>query len=267
MEKQSNRSGIPGGRSVSIQYAENLVTKVYPNRVLMGGAAADMVSKKINHLHEQQEFVNIIFASAPSQNEFLADLSEKAIVDWNRVNAFHMDEYIELPADDHRTFASFLNKKIFNRLPFHSINYINGNAADIGAECKRYTKLLAQYPPDIVCMGIGENGHLAFNDPHVADFNDPMKVKMVKLDSACRQQQVNDGCFTVLTEVPAYAITLTIPALMEGKYIYCIVPGKKKAQAVYNTLNGEIIEKYPSAILRKHANAMLFLDKDSSSLL
>jgi len=251
----------------STRNAGNLTVNTYKDRVTMGGAAAAIVSDKINQLLEQQEFVNIIFASAPSQNQFLSALKEKTLVDWNCVNAFHMDEYIELPENDQRTFVSFLNKKIFHDLDFHSTNYINGNAADIGAECRRYAKLLAQYPPDIVCLGIGENGHLAFNDPHVANFNDPLMVKMVKLDSACRQQQVNDGCFTQLSEVPAYAITLTIPALMSGKYVYCIVPGEKKANAVCNTIYGDIIEKYPSAILRKHANATLFLDKDSSSLI
>ena len=247
--------------------AGNLVTRIYPNRSLMGQDAADKVGEKINELLKQQDFVNIIFASAPSQNEFLAAVSVKTAIDWSRVNAFHMDEYIELPENDPRTFASFLKEKIFDRLPFHSINYINGNAPNIGAECRRFAKLLVEYPPDIVCLGIGENGHLAFNDPPVADFSDPLMVKMVKLDAACRQQQVNDACFAELSQVPAYAITLTIPALMAGKYVYCIVPGKKKAEAVYNTLNAEIVEKYPSTILRNHPSTVLFLDKDSISLL
>ena len=178
-----------------------------------------------------------------------------------------MDEYIELPENDPRTFAYYLDDKIFGRRNFRSINYINGNATSIGDECKRYAKMLASYPADIVCLGIGENGHLAFNDPHVADFNDPARVKMVKLDGESRQQQVNDGCFDALAEVPAYAITLTVPALMAGRYVYGIVPGPKKARAVYNTLKKEIIEQYPSAILRNHENAVLLLDHESSSLL
>jgi glucosamine-6-phosphate deaminase len=254
-------------RYMSALHAGNLVVQIYANRVLMGEDAADMVCTTINKLHRQQEFVNMIFASAPSQTEFLAALTEKTIIDWRRVNAFHMDEYIELPENDPRKFASYLKENIFAKLHFHTVNYINGNAFDIGAECSRYAGLLAQYPPDIVCMGIGENGHIAFNDPPVADFNDPLMVKMVKLDAPCRQQQVNDGCFAELSEVPAYAITLTIPSLMAGKYIYCIVPGKKKAHAVYNTVSAEIIEKYPSTILRRHANAVLFLDKNSSARL
>jgi glucosamine-6-phosphate deaminase len=267
MENEAIRREFPTNRGASKQQKGNLITYIHPTRTLMGDAAADFVADRINVVLGQQEFINVIFASAPSQNEFLEALNGKATIDWKRVNAFHMDEYIELAENDTRTFAYYLNKKIFGRQHFHSINYINGNAANIGVECRRYAKLLTENPPDIVCLGIGENGHLAFNDPHVADFKDPAMVKMVKLDAACRQQQVNDGCFTKLTEVPGYAITLTIPALMAGKYIYCVVPGEKKAKAVYNTVYGDIIEKYPSAILRKHENAILFLEKHSSSLI
>lgn len=266
MEKQQIRKDVPMYKGITTRRIDDLTVRIFENRILMGEDAADMVCIRINSLLEQREFVNIIFAAAPSQNEFLSALNNKTI-DWERVNAFHMDEYTGLPEKDARTFTSFLNEKIFGLQHFHSINYINGNAKNIEAECKRYTKLLAKYPPDIVCIGIGENGHLAFNDPHVADFNDPLMVKTVELDAACRQQQVNDGCFAELTEVPARAITLTIPALMAGRYIYCIVPGGKKANAVYNTVYGEIVEKYPSTILRKHAKAILFLDRDSSSLL
>jgi glucosamine-6-phosphate deaminase len=247
------------------QIVDDLAIRIYENRVLMGANAALMVCTRVNSLLQQQESVNMIFASAPSQKEFLDALNWSTTVDWSRVNAFHMDEYIELPENDPRTFASFLNGKIFGRKSFKSVNYINGNAAHIGEECRRYANLLAQYPPDIVCLGIGENCHLAFNDPHVADFNDPVMVKLVKLDAPCRQQQVNDGCFSGLTEVPAYAITLTIPALMAGKYIYCMVPGEKKTEAVYHTVYNDIIEKYPSTILRRHANALLFLDRKSSA--
>jgi len=249
------------------QAAGKLTVNIYESRALMGLAAADMVCNRITSLLMGQEFVNMIFAAAPSQNEFLAALAENTMVDWGRVNAFHMDEYIGLDKNDVRTFACFLNDKIFSRLNFHSINYINGNAADLSAECDRYTKLLLQYPADIVCMGIGENGHIAFNDPHVADFNDPLKVKIVTLDVDCRLQQVNDGCFAELTEVPGQALTLTVPALMTGTYVYCMVPGAKKAKAVYNTVCADIMVDYPSTILRRHDNAVLFLDGDSSSLL
>ena len=267
MEEERIRRDAPTNRGVSTRHADNLAIRIYENRTSMGLDAADMVCKRINDILEHQEVVNVIFAAAPSQNEFLAALVENTTIDWTRVNAFHMDEYIGLPENDARTFAHFLKDKIFSHLNFHSVNYINGNAADPGAECNRYAELLEQYPTDIVCMGIGENGHIAFNDPHVADFNDPLKVKIVTLDNACRQQQVNDGCFAEFGNVPTHALTLTVPTLMAGRHIYSIVPGPKKAKAVYNTVYGEIIEKYPSTILRKHDDAILFLDKDSSGLL
>jgi len=248
-------------------YADKLAVKIFESRAIMGLAAARMIAERIKSLLAEQDFVNIIFASAPSQNEFLAALSKDGTIEWERVNAFHMDEYIGLPENDPRSFAYYLDDKIFGRRNFRSLNYINGNAPSIGAECKRYAKMLASYPTDIVCLGIGENGHLAFNDPHVADFNDPSTVKMVKLDAECRQQQLNDGCFTNMADVPAYAITLTIPALMASKYIYGIVPGPQKAPAVYNTLKKEIVEQYPSTILRNHESAVLLLDSESGSLL
>ncbi|MCO5946846.1 glucosamine-6-phosphate deaminase [Mucilaginibacter flavidus] len=240
---------------------------VYSNRAEMGSAAAEMAALKIAGLLTQQPFVNIIFAAAPSQNEFLSALTKNETIDWQRVNAFHMDEYIGLPPNDARTFASFLKEKIFDSLPFHTVNYINGNAADVAIECERYAALLNEYPTDIVCMGIGENGHIAFNDPPVANFDDPQPVKAVTLDAECRQQQVNDKCFDTLDEVPTHAITLTVPTLMAGKYIYCMVPGEKKAKAVYNTLRAEINENCPATILRRHANTILFFDEDSAQLL
>jgi len=252
---------------VSTGQIEKLVFNIYDNRGLMGEAVAKTVCEKINRLLEKQEFVNMIFAAAPSQNEFLAALCNDASVNWARVNAFHMDEYTGLPKNARQAFGWFLKRKIFDRLPFYSVNLLDGNAADPDAECKRYAGLLHRFPPDIVCMGIGENGHIAFNDPHVADFNDPAMVKMVTLDLPCRQQQVNDGCFAELNQVPTRALTLTVPALMAGSFIYCIVPGEKKTTAVYNTLYKDIIAEYPSSILRSHPHAILFLDKNSSALL
>jgi glucosamine-6-phosphate deaminase len=246
---------------------DNLDIKTYSDRASMGAAAAYMVADRIVQLLGEQEFVNIIFASAPSQNEFLAALVEQKDVDWTRINAFHMDEYIGLPENAPQKFGSFLKEKLFRHLPFHTVNYINGNAPDALAECGRYAELLLQYPPDIVCLGIGENGHIAFNDPHVADLDDPLKVKIVDLDFECRQQQVSDGCFNRLKNVPSLAITMTIPALMAGRYIYCIVPGKNKAKAVHHTLFNKISEQCPASVLRRHLQAVLFLDAESSSLI
>ncbi len=243
-----------------------LDVRVYDNRQLMGKAAAELVSEKLTVLLAEQEYVNIIFAAAPSQNEFLQLYSKKSI-DWTRVNAFHMDEYLGLSKDAPQGFGNFLKTRLFSKLPLRSVNYINGNEENIQDECQRYSDLLHRYPADIVCMGIGENGHIAFNDPPVANFDDLKLVKVVELEQACRQQQVNDKCFDSLDKVPLHAITLTIPALLRGKFIYCVVPGKTKAQAIYNTRNQQIEEQYPSTIIRKHYSVILFLDKESSSLL
>lgn len=259
-----------------------LKVKIHDDRIQMGADAAKMVITKITDLLSRQQEVNMIFAAAPSQNEFLdflsggkdvdkKDLDEKNVdekdVEWNRVNAFHMDEYLGLSEKAPQGFGNFLKERLFDKLPFRTVNYLKGNAADPLGECRRYAELLSQYPADIVCMGIGENTHIAFNDPHVADFNDKQQVKIVDLDEACRQQQVNDGCFGRLEDVPARALTLTIPALLGAACIYCMVPGKNKAQAVYYTLREGITEKYPSTILRTHKQAILFLDKNSASML
>ena len=244
----------------------NLEVRVYATRLEMGGEAAFCVQEKIRELLKQQPSVNIVFAAAPSQNEFLRALRE-APVEWSRIRAFHMDEYIGLPRDAIQGFGNFLRESLFDKVPFLSVHYIDGGAPDRQKECDRYASLLEQYPPDIICMGIGENGHIAFNDPPVADFADPYAVKVVRLDLACRQQQVNDGCFSELRFVPTHAMTLTVPALMSGRFIYCVVPGKLKARAVFNVLNREIGEDYPASILRNHQHAVLFLDAASAGVL
>lgn len=242
---------------------DELRVEVYETRVLMGAAAAAQVAEKINRLLENQQFVNIVFAAAPSQNEFLAAL-RTAAVDWQRIRAFHMDEYLGLERDAVQGFGHYLREILFDRVPLAQVYYLDGNAADSRQECQRYSALLDRFPTGIVCMGIGENGHIAFNDPPVADFSDPLRVKPVLLDQACRQQQVNDGCFSTLDAVPQRALTLTIPALMAAKFLYCIVPGSSKAAAVFNTLNKEIREEYPATIIRTHPHAVLFLDKASA---
>lgn len=243
---------------------DELTIQVYENRALMGQAVAKETSEQIRQLMKENETINIIFAAAPSQNEFLENLINEKEIDWSRIRAFHMDEYVGLDKGTPQRFGNFLKERIFEKVPFKSVFYLDGNAPDLEEECSRYAELLKEYPADIVCMGIGENAHIAFNDPHVADFNDPYLVKVVDLDSECRNQQVNDGCFKSIEEVPLQALTLTIPALMSARYAFCMVPGKTKAKAIANTFNGKISEIYPSTILRKHPNASLFLDKNSA---
>lgn len=244
-----------------------LTVQIFETRADMGQFAAADIKTCILSLLEGKDTVNMIFAAAPSQNEVLAALVADADIPWNRVNAFHMDEYVGLSPDAPQGFGNFLKEHIFGLVPFRSIHYIDISAPDAEAECARYAALLQQYPTDIVVMGIGENGHIAFNDPPVADFSDPLAVKPVALDDICRNQQVHDGCFAHIDEVPKTAITLTVPTLFAGKHLFCIVPAKTKALAVCTTLTDGISERCPATILRRHPSAVLYLDGDSSALL
>lgn len=246
------------------KYIDSLKVRVYENRSLMGVDAARLASKTIKNILTKKGHVNIIFAAAPSQNEFLEALSNEPDIKWNCINAFHMDEYIGLNKDAPQGFGNFLKEAIFNKVPLSTVHYLNGNATDLQAECERYTTLLKKFPVDIVFMGIGENTHIAFNDPHVADFKDQHMVKVVDLDQACRQQQINDNCFKQMDDVPKFALTLTVPALLKAEYIHCVVPGGNKAEAVYYTLFNEICDNYPSTALRSHSNVTLYLDKESA---
>lgn len=245
---------------------DNLYVRISDTRSDMGICAAFEAVRSIEQVLKQKPMCNIIFAAAPSQNEFLAALVQ-ADVDWSRVNALHMDEYIGLPKDAPQGFANFLRNAIFDRVPFASVHCIDSTNQDVEAECARYTDILKKYPPDLVFMGIGENGHIAFNDPPVADFQDTAAIKPVVLDEICRNQQVNDGCFASLELVPKTALTLTVPTLFSASKLICVVPAPTKADAVYNTLNGDISEKCPASILRRHPNAVLFLDSDSAAKL
>ena len=244
-----------------------LNVNIYETREEMGNAAARDIKARILSLLQTRETINMIFAAAPSQNEVLYALATDKEIPWNRINAFHMDEYIGLSADAPQGFGNFLKEHIFGLADFKSVSYIDITASDAEKECKRYAELLAKYPTDIVVMGIGENGHIAFNDPPVADFKDARGAKVVKLDEVCRNQQVHDGCFARLEEVPKYAITLTVPTLVSAPWLFCIVPAKTKANAVKECLTGEIGEHCPASILRLQEHAVLYLDKASASLL
>lgn len=253
--------------STSALSVDNLAVIVSPNREQLGIEAASAVAERIREIQSRKETVNMIFASAPSQNEFLQHLKNAEGIDWSRINAFHMDEYIGLESDAPQNFATFLVDRLFNHVAIGNFYRINGNASNITDEIARYTALLEENPVDIICMGIGENCHIAFNDPHVADFNDPATVKVVELDETSRVQQVNDGCFAALDLVPTHALTLTIPTLVKPAHAFCIVPGPLKAQAIKYTLEAEISPEFPSTILREHPDARLFVDKESASLL
>ena len=236
-------------------------TEIFATRLEMGIAAASAAADFLRDSLREQETVRAIFAAAPSQNEMLAALREAKGIDWKRVVAFHMDEYIGLEATAPQRFATFLKERLFDQLPLREVHLIEPKGID---PVRNYENLLKASPIDLVCLGIGENGHLAFNDPPVADFNDPVWVKVVDLDDACRQQQVNDGCFATFDAVPKQAITLTIPALLSGKRLICTVPGPTKRQAVQRTLHDPISTACPATILRNHPACTLFLDHESA---
>ena len=236
-------------------------TEIFATRQEMGIAAANAAADFLRRSLSEQETVRAIFAAAPSQNEMLTALLEAEGIDWSRVEAFHMDEYLGLAADAQQRFGLWLKERLFDRLPFRAVYLID---TDIAEPVAQYEKLLRSAPIDLVCLGIGENGHLAFNDPPVADFDDPVWVKVVDLEEACRQQQVNDGCFATLADVPRRAITLTIPALLSGRRLICTVPGPRKRQAVYHTLHDPISTTCPATILRTHAGCTLVLDRESA---
>ncbi len=245
---------------------EKLTVHSFESREQMGRAAAQDIKKAILQVLEQKEYCNMIFAAAPSQNEVLQELASSKDIPWERVNAFHMDEYIGLAADAPQGFANFLRHALFDRVPFANVYCLNSEG-EPEAEIARYSQLLRSHPTDIVVMGVGENGHIAFNDPHVAKFDDAALVKQVDLDDTCRMQQVHDGCFACLEDVPRMALTLTVPALCAAKQAFCIVPAPTKAAAVKRMLTGSVEEDCPATILRRHPAAVLYLDSDSASLL
>jgi glucosamine-6-phosphate deaminase len=209
---------------------------------------------------------NVMFASGNSQIEFLSALTRDPRVDWSRIVGFHMDEYLGIGPGHTASFRRYMRERIVAVAHPAEFHEIAGDAADPGAECARYAELLREHPLDLCCLGIGENGHLAFNDPPVADFDDPLDVKVVELDDACRRQQVGEGHFPDVTAVPAHAITVTIPALLRARYVFAIVPEARKREPVQRALEGPVSTACPASILRTRANVTLFLDVESSAL-
>jgi glucosamine-6-phosphate deaminase len=236
---------------------------VAQSRRAMGLRAAADIASEIRACLRKQPGVRMIFAAAPSQSEMLAALCEEKDIDWSRVTAFHMDEYLGLPRDAPQRFGLWLRRAIFDRLPFRAVHLLEpGNHP--GQTAADYAAKLSAAPIDIVCCGIGSNGHLAFNDPP-ADFSDPLTVKTVDLDLRCRQQQVDDGCFSTLSDVPTRALTVTVPGLLNGHALFCTVPGAIKKEAVRHALLDPISPLCPATALRLHPCCTLYLDPDSAS--
>ena len=245
---------------------EKLSVHIFDTREEMGKVAAEDAARRINAIIAKNGVANVVFAAAPSQNDLIENLL-KADIDWSKVRAFHQDEYVGISAEEPAGFGNFLDRAIFKKVHFKELHYLLCCADEAEEKCEAYAELLRKYPIDMIFLGIGENGHLAFNDPAVADFNDPKMVKIVELDDVCRQQQVNDGCFATLDDVPKQAMTMTMSLIMNIPEAICVVPTIRKANAVYRALCGEVTTACPASILRNHPNAALYLDKDSASML
>jgi len=243
---------------------DSIEVRTYPTREELGEAAASLAAEAIRAAIATRGEARVIFACAPSQNEFLAALVRRPIT-WGKVVVFHMDEYVGLRADQPQSFRHFLRTHLLEHVDTPKAVHLIQAEEDPMREIARYSHLLSEKHIDLVCMGIGENGHLAFNDPPVADFNDPRLVKIVELDEGCRRQQVNDGCFPNFEAVPARALTLTIPALVSATQVCCCAPGERKANAVHDALLGPITKECPASILRRHPHAVLHLDTASAS--
>jgi glucosamine-6-phosphate deaminase len=247
--------------------ADKLNVYVYDSRPRMGAAAAAVVAEEIRGLIEARDRAVGIFASAPSQNEFLAAIVEAPNIDWSRVVGFHLDEYLGMDDRAPQSFRRFLIDRLVSKVALSEFHGLRGDTEGGTVESERYSELLAANPPDFAVLGIGENGHLAFIDPPFCDFDDPQRVKVVELDEVCRAQQVNDGAFATIEDVPRHALSLTIPTLMARPRLFAIVPGPAKREAIKSTIEGPVATTCPASILRRHPDAHLFIDKDSASLL
>lgn len=247
---------------------EKLHVSIHATRNDSGKAAAEMAVKAILAAIEARNEANVIFAAAPSQNDILAALKLDKRISWDKVNAFHLDEYHTLPKGAQQRFDLFLRKNIWDAVKpsqiFPVVPEDGMKVSDINA---RYEKLLKGHAPDLALLGVGENGHLAFVDPPYADFDDKATIREVELDLVCRNQQVFDGAYAHLDDVPKTAVTMTIPAIIRAKTLVTVVPGIRKADAVKAMLEGPITTACPASVLRRHAHCALFLDMDSSDKL
>lgn len=242
---------------------EEATLHIFPTPAVLGEAAAAAVATEIRNRLAMQPTVRMIFAAAPSQSQMLRALARAETIDWHRVEAFHMDEYIDLPQQASQRFGNWLEREFFSHISVGSFHHIEpGSNPQAAAEA--YGKLLTGAPVDIVCLGIGMNGHIAFNDPP-ADFAEPNDVRIVALDQASRMQQVKESLFATLEDVPTHAITLSIPSLLRARRLFCCVSGAIKRNAVTRAFTGEISPDLPASILRRHPSCTVFLDTEAAA--
>jgi glucosamine-6-phosphate deaminase len=241
-------------------YKDNLKVEIFRTASEMGAASANFVTGILKKALDKKGSASLILGTGASQYPLHKELLMMDL-DWKKITLFHLDEYIGIDSNHPASFRRFLRERIAEKIYPGSVYYLNGDASDLAQEIKRYEALLKSNPVDVACIGIGENGHIAFNDPGVADFNDTDYIRAVKMDEACRLQQVGEGWFSSLDDVPETALTLTIPAIMDCRHICCTVPDERKSIAVFNTLEKSINTSCPASVLRRHKNAVLFLDR------
>lgn len=250
---------------IETKMVDNMSVRIFESNEKLGRAAANDLAMTLAQILSKQDKAAVIFACANSQLTFLSALRAIKGVDWDRIIVFHMDEYLGMSIQHPASFARFIREKLVDVVHPAGFYPLAGNAPDVKSELKRYTDLMSKYPPDACILGIGENGHLAFNDPP-ADFQTKELIHVVDLDLACRTQQVNEGHFPTLNDVPKQALSLTVPALLAAKQVLAVVPEKRKARAIQMALTGPITPNCPASILRTQPHAILYLDQDSAAL-
>ncbi len=239
--------------------------EVHPNRAAAGAAAAHAAAETLLELRKTRDSIGVIFATGASQLDMLEALTRISDLPWGRVAGFHMDEYVGISADHPASFRRYLREKLTQKVAMKEFFEVDGSAPDPEQTCRDYAERLGSADPQLCLLGIGENGHLAFNDPPVADFHDPRDVKIVRLDAVCRQQQTAEGWFPQVEDVPDEAITLTIPALLRVPKLIVSVPGRRKAEIMRRTIEERISTACPATILRTHPDVTVYLDEDSSA--
>ncbi|MDY6782652.1 MAG: glucosamine-6-phosphate deaminase [Cyanobacteriota bacterium] len=252
---------------IQIFTIDALEVRIYADARSLAQGAARATAVYLQNILHQQSSVRAVLATGNSQIQFLDRLISSENTDWSRVTFFHLDEYLGIDGEHPASFRRYLRDRVQRRISPQQFHYLQGDAVEPLTECQRYERLIREKPLDLCCLGIGENGHLAFNEPNAADFNDSQAVKIVQLDPQTRQQQVDGGFFPTLDAVPSAAITLTLPSICSAKKIVCLAPGSRKATIIQEMLQGEIHPSCPASILRTQPQATLFLDSDSASLL
>ena len=251
---------------VSAKYYQvgSMKVEVHPTSQAAGAAAARAAAKALIELAKAHDSIGVVFATGASQIETLKELTDIANLPWNKILGFHMDEYVGIAEDHPASFRRYLRERLTEKVKMKVFLEIDGSAPDPERTAREYAAEIRSAVPQLCLLGIGENGHLAFNDPPIADFKDPVDVKIVELDAACRQQQTAEGWFTSVEQVPQYAITLTIPALLRVPRLIVSVPGKRKAQIVRRAFTESISTACPATILRTHPDATVYLDLESA---